>query len=264
MGRLDDKLVIVTGASRGTGESTARLLAEEGARVVLCDVLEEQGALVAKEIGGGARFLRLDVTSEESWRDVVATVTRDLGPIDALVNNAAVLHMAALDETELSDYQRVVGVNQVGVFLGMKHVAPGMKESGRGSIVNVSSIDGMSAKNGLVAYSASKWAVRGMTRVAAIELGKFGIRVNAVCPEAGSSDMIKPYLPEGLDPEVGAKFQQRILKTQMDRSVAEKVRDVAKMILFLVSDDSASCTGTDFLVDGGNLSGTHIKMTPGG
>ena len=130
--------------------------------------------------------------------------------------------------------------------------------------MNVSSIDGMSAKNGLVAYSASKWAVRGMTRVAAIELGKFGIRVNAVCPEAGSTDMMRPYIPEGIDPELASSFQQRILKTQMDRSVAEKVGDVAKMILFLASDDSRSCTGTDFLVDGGNLSGQRIKVTPGG
>ena len=103
-----------------------------------------------------------------------------------------------------------------------------------------------------------------MTRVAALELGKFGIRVNAVCPEAGSAEMIRPYLPEGIDPKVAASFQQRILKTQMQRSVEEKVLDVAKMILFLASDDSASCTGTDFLVDGGNLSGTRVKATPGG
>ncbi len=264
MGRMDGKLAIVTGAARGTGEATARLLAAEGARVVLADLLEEQGALVAKEIGAAARFQRLDVTSEESWHEVVDAALGELGGIDTLVNNAGILHMAALDETELSDYERVVRVNQVGPFLGMKAVAKVMKQAGRGSIVNVSSIDGMSAKNGLIAYSASKWAVRGMTRVAAIELGKFGIRVNTVCPEAGSAEMIRPYLPEGIDPDVASRFQQRILETQMDRSLAEKVGDVAKMILFLASDESASCTGTDFLVDGGNLSGTRIKMTPGG
>jgi 3alpha(or 20beta)-hydroxysteroid dehydrogenase len=261
---MEGKLAIVTGAARGTGEATARLLAAEGARVVLADLLEEQGALVAKEIGDRAVFQRLDVTSEQSWGELVTATARDLGSVDVLVNNAAVLHMAALDETELSDYERVVRVNQVGPFLGMKAVAPGMKEAGRGSIVNVSSIDGMSAKNGLVAYSASKWAVRGMTRVAAIELGKFGIRVNAVCPEAGSAEMMRPYIPEGVDPELASSFQQRILKTQMKRSVADKVGDVAKMILFLASDESGSCTGTDFLVDGGNLSGQRIKVTPGG
>jgi 3alpha(or 20beta)-hydroxysteroid dehydrogenase len=261
---MEGKVAIVTGAARGTGAATARMLAAEGARVVLADVLEEAGGLVAKEIGDAARFARLDVGSEPAWRELVEATVRDLGQIDALVNNAAVLHMAALDETELSDYERVVRVNQVGPFLGMKAVAPVMKQAGRGSIVNVSSIDGMSAKNGLVAYSASKWAVRGMTRVAAIELGKFGIRVNAVCPEAGSSDMMRPYIPEGIDPEVASSFQQRILKTQMSRSVAEKIDDVARMIVFLASDESASCTGTDFLVDGGNLSGQRIKVTPGG
>ena len=171
--------------------------------------------------------------------------------------------MAALEETTLADYERVVRVNQVGPFLGMKAVAPTMKRAGRGSIVNVSSIDGMSAKNGLVAYSASKWAVRGMTRVAAIELGRHGIRVNAVCPEAGSAEMFRPYLPEGLDPEVAASFQQRILKTQAKRSLSEKISDIARMIVFLASDDAGSCTGTDFLVDGGNLSGTYIKLAPG-
>jgi 3alpha(or 20beta)-hydroxysteroid dehydrogenase len=264
MGRLEGRVAIVTGAARGTGEETARQLAREGASVVVADLLEEAGARVAAEIGEAARYERLDVTDEESWSALVERVSADCGTIDVLVNNAGVLHMAALDETTLADYQRVVGVNQVGPFLGMKSVAPVMKRAGRGSVVNVSSIDGMSAKNGLVAYSASKWAVRGMTRVAAIELGRHGIRVNAVCPEAGSPEMFRPYLPEGLDPEVAASFQQRILKTQTKRSLAEKISDIARMIVFLASDDAGSCTGTDFLVDGGNLSGTYIKLAPGG
>lgn len=264
MGRMDGKVVIVSGAARGTGEATARLLAQEGAQVVIGDVLEEQASQVAKDIGERCQFRRLDVTSEESWQELVGAAVRDHGTVDALVNNAAVLLMEALVDTTLEQYERVIGVNQIGTFLGMKSVAPVMKQAGRGSIVNVSSIDGMSAKNGLTAYSASKWAVRGMTRVAAIELGQFGVRVNAVCPEAGSADMMRPYVPEGIDLEVASRFQQRILKTQMDRSIGEKIGDVAKLILFLASDDSASCTGTDFLVDGGNLSGQHIKVTPGG
>lgn len=264
MGRMDGKVVIVSGAARGTGEATARLLAEEGARVVIGDVLEEQARQVAKDIGERCRFQRLDVTSEASWQQLVDATVGEHGTVDALVNNAAVLLMEALVDTTLEQYERVIGVNQKGPFLGMKTVAPVMKQAGRGSIVNVSSIDGMSAKNGLTAYSASKWAVRGMTRVAAIELGQFGIRVNAVCPEAGSADMMRPYVPEGIDLEVASRFQQRILKTQMERSIGEKIGDVAKMIVFLASDDSASCTGTDFLVDGGNLSGQHIKVTPGG
>lgn len=264
MGRMGDKVVIVSGAARGTGAATARLLASEGAQVVIGDLLEDEGRQTAKEIGSRARFLRLDVTDEASWQALVESTLADHGRIDALVNNAAVLLMCALVDTTLEDYERVVRVNQTGTYLGMKSVAPAMKLAGRGSIVNVSSIDGMSAKNGLTAYSASKWAVRGMTRVAAIELGRFGVRVNAVCPEAGSAEMMRPYVPEGVDLEVASKFQQRILKTQMDRSLADKIGDVAKMILFLASDESRSCTGTDFLVDGGNLAGTHIKVTPGG
>ena len=263
MGRMDGKVAIVTGAARGTGAATARLLAGEGARVVVADVLEEPAQLLVKELGDAAVFERLDVTREEEWRRVVASAVERFDAIDALVNNAGVLHMAALDETELADFERVVAVNQVGPFLGMKSVAGVMKRAGRGSIVNVSSIDGVSTKNGLVAYSASKWAVRGMTRVAALELGQHGVRVNAVCPEAGSADMFKPYLPDGVDAELAASFQQRVLKTQMKRPLAEKIGDIAKMILFLASDESASCSGADFVVDGGNLAGTRIKGTPG-
>jgi 3alpha(or 20beta)-hydroxysteroid dehydrogenase len=263
MGRVEGKVAIVTGAARGTGEATARLLAREGARVVVADILEERARLVAKELGGASVFERLDVTSEEDWQRVVAATADRLGAVDVLVNNAAVLHMAAIEDTALADYERIVRVNQVGTFLGIKAVAPVMKRAGRGSIVNVASIDGMSAKNGIVAYAASKWAVRGMTRVAALELGRFGIRVNAVCPEAGNAEMMRPYVPEAVDVELAASFQQRILKTQMKRTLADKIGDVAYMILFLASDESASCTGTDFLVDGGNLSGTRIKGAPG-
>jgi 3alpha(or 20beta)-hydroxysteroid dehydrogenase len=264
MARLADRIAIVTGAARGTGEAVARLFAAEGARVVIADVQHEAGARVAADIGGSARFARLDVTSETSWQELVGAVVGDFGRLDVLVNNAGVLHMSALEDTSLADYERVVRVNQIGPFLGMKSVAKVMKDAGRGAIVNVSSIDGMSAKNGLVAYSASKWAVRGMTRVAAIELGKSGIRVNAVCPEAGSAEMMRPYMPEGVDPEVASSYQQRILKTQMQRPLADKIADIAKMVLFLASDESASCTGADFLVDGGNLAGSRIKVTPGG
>ena len=264
MGRVEGKVAIVTGAARGTGEATARLLAREGARVLVADVLEEPGRAVAESLhGSGAVFERLDVTSEADWRRVVDATAEREGRIDVLVNNAAVLHMAAIEDTELADYERVVRVNQIGTFLGIRAVAPVMRRAGRGSIVNVSSIDGMSAKNGIVAYAASKWAVRGMTRVAALELGRQGIRVNAVCPEAGSGAMFGPYLPEGVDPELAASFQQRVLATQRKRSLADKIADVAAMILFLASDESASCTGTDFLVDGGNLSGTRVKGAPG-
>src|SRR5258706_10433835 len=222
MGRVEGKVAIVTGAARGTGEATARLLAREGARVVVADILEERARLVAKELGAGAVFERLDVTSEADWRRVVDATAQREGTIDVLVNNAAVLHMAAIEDTELADYERVVRVNQVGTFLGIKAVAPVMRRAGRGSIVNVASIDGMSAKNGIIAYSASKWAVRGMTRVAALELGKQGIRVNAVCPEAGNADMMRPYIPAGIDPELAQPCFHRNLSTQPTRRGAER------------------------------------------
>ena len=264
MGRMRGKIAIVTGAARGTGAATARLFAREGARVVGTDVLADAGQAVAEEIGSEACYQALDVSDESAWRRVIEETQKRWGGVDVLVNNAGVLHMEALEATRVEDFERVVAVNQRGPFLGMKSVAPVMKRAGRGSIVNVSSIDGMSAKNALVAYAGSKWALRGMTRVAALELGKFGIRVNVVCPEAGSGDMLSPFMPEGVDPEVAAKFSQRILSTQMQRSIADKLDDIAHMILFLASDESASCTGTDFLVDGGYLAGFRFKQTPGG
>jgi len=263
MGRLSGKVAMVTGAARGTGEATARLFAAEGARVVICDVLDDLGGKVAEDLGVAAHFLHLDVGSEVAWKAAVAETRERFGGVDVLVNNAAVLLMAAIEDTELADFERVIRVNQTGTFLGMKSVLGVMKEAGRGAIVNVASIDGVTAKNGLVAYSSSKWAVRGMTRVAALELGKFGIRVNAVCPEAGSTAMIAPYVPPGVDLEKATSYSQPHLKPQRYRSSAEKILDVAKLIVFLASDDSASCTGADFVVDGGNLAGSVVKGTPG-
>jgi 3alpha(or 20beta)-hydroxysteroid dehydrogenase len=263
MGRLDGKVAIVTGAARGTGESIARHFVEEGARVLLADVLENAGSDVARNLGADAAFERLDVTSEEQWRGAVEAALRHFGRIDVLVNNAAVLLMAAIEDTTLEDFERVVRVNQTGTFLGIKSVAGAMKAAKRGSIVNIASIDGLTAKNGLVAYASSKWAVRGITRVAALELGKFGIRVNAVCPEAGSTAMIAPYVPEGVDPELAVSFSQPHLATQRKRPSAEKIRDVAKLVAYLASDDSASCTGADFTIDGGNLAGSVVRGTPG-
>lgn len=263
MGRLDGKVAIVTGAARGTGESTARLFVEEGARVLIGDVLDDVGSDVARDLGASAAFEHLDVTSEAQWRGAVDATIRHFDRVDVLVNNAAVLLMAAIEDTSLEDFERVVRVNQTGTFLGIKSVAPVMKAAEAGSIVNIASIDGQTAKNGLVAYASSKWAVRGITRVAALELGKFGIRVNAVCPEAGSTAMIAPYVPEGVDLEKAMSYSQPHLVTQRRRSSAEKIRDVAKLVAYLASDDSASCTGADFTVDGGNLAGSVVRGTPG-
>jgi 3alpha(or 20beta)-hydroxysteroid dehydrogenase len=193
----------------------------------------------------------------------VEAATGHFGSPDILVNNAGVLLLAAIPDTELADFERVVRVNQTGTFLGIKVVSEPMKRAGAGSIVNISSIDGLSAQNGLIAYAASKWAVRGMTRVAALELGKFGVRVNVVCPEAGSPEMIAPYIPDGIDVEQVIAHGQPYLAPQKTRSSLEKMRDVARLVVFLASDASASCTGGDFPVDGGNTAGKLVRGAPG-
>jgi 3alpha(or 20beta)-hydroxysteroid dehydrogenase len=261
-GRVEGKVVLVTGAARGTGEQTARLLVAEGARVVLTDVRDDLAKEVAGELGENALFVHLDVSSEADWTEGVAQAVEHFGKLDALVNNAAIFFMETLEDTSLADYEQLLRVNQIGAFLGMRSVVPVMKEAG-GSIVNVASVDGVSAKNGLVAYVASKWALRGMTRVAAIELGKYGIRVNAVCPEAGGPEMRAPYVPDGIDPAQTLAFTHKLLAYQKDRDPTELIRDIARMVVFLVSDETLSCTGCDYLVDAGWTAGRHIKYNPG-
>ncbi len=263
MGMLDGKVAIVTGAARGTGAETARLFVEEGAKVLVADIRDELGEAVARELGDAARYAHLDVTSESDWQRAVELTTDRFGTLNVLVNNAGVLLLAAIPDTELAEFERVVRVNQTGTFLGIKAVIGPMKEAGAGAIVNVSSVDGLSAKNGLVAYASSKWGVRGMTRVAALELGKFGIRVNAVCPEAGSADMIAPFIPPGVDVEQVIAHGQPHLAPQRSRSSQEKVRDVARFVAFLASDLSASCSGGDFPIDGGNTAGKVVRGAPG-
>jgi 3alpha(or 20beta)-hydroxysteroid dehydrogenase len=262
-GSLQGRVALVTGAARGTGEATARLLAAEGARVVIGDLLDEQGSDVAKSLGDAARFVHLDVSSEDAWVRAIRSAEDVFGGLDVLVNNAAVLHLGAVEDTSVADFERLMRVNQLGTFLGIRSAIEPMKRAGRGSIVNISSVDGFSAKNGVIAYAATKWAVRGMTRVAALELGRFGIRVNAVCPEAGSGEMIRPYVPEGLDVEQVVAGGQPHLATQKERSIQERIGDVANMVLFLASDASASCTGADFVVDGGNTAGKVLRGAPG-
>jgi 3alpha(or 20beta)-hydroxysteroid dehydrogenase len=261
--RLAGKIALVTGAARGTGEAVARIFAAEGARVVLADLRDADGERVAREIGAPARYLHLDVTSPTDWERAVQETERLHGGLHVLVNNAAVLHMAAIADTTLADFERVVRVNQTGTFLGIRAAIPALTRAGGGSIVNISSVDGLGGKNGLVAYASSKWAVRGITKVAALELGRFGIRVNAVCPEAGSTEMIAPYVPAGVDLEKLMSRSHPILPKQAGRAQRERIDDVARMVLFLASDESASCTGGDFPVEGGNTAGRIVRGAPG-
>jgi 3alpha(or 20beta)-hydroxysteroid dehydrogenase len=261
-GRVEGKVVLVTGAARGTGEQTARLLVAEGARVVASDVRDDLAKKVVGELGENALFVHLDVSSEADWTEGVAQAVEHFGKLDGLVNNAAVFFMEALEDTSLADYERLLKVNQVGAFLGMRSVVPVMREAG-GSIVNVASVDGLSAKNGLVAYAATKWALRGMSRVAALELGKYGIRVNTVCPEAGGPEMRAPYVPDGIDPAQTLAFTHKLLAYQKDRDPTDLIRDIARMIVFLVSDETLSCTGGDYPVDAGWTAGKYLKYNPG-
>lgn len=261
-GRVEGKVVLVTGGARGTGEQTARILVEEGARVVVGDIAEDRGESVAKDLGAAAAFVHLDVSSEESWASAVSSALERFGRLDGLVNNAGLFFMEALEDTPLADFERLVRVNQIGPFLGMRAAVPAMKERG-GAIVNISSVDGLSAKNGLIAYAATKWALRGMTRVAALELGKYGIRVNAVCPEAGGPEMRAPYVPEGIDPAQTLAFTHKLLAYQQGRDPLDLVRDIARMVIFLVSDESLSCTGADYPVDAGWTAGRHLGFNPG-
>jgi 3alpha(or 20beta)-hydroxysteroid dehydrogenase len=261
--RLEGKVALVTGAARGTGEQIARMFAAEGARVVVADVAEEAGHAVAAAIGPSALFVRLDVSDEASWRGAVAEASARFGKLDVLVNNAGLLHMEALLDTTQEAFERLFRVNQLGPFLGMKTAAPALKAAGGGSIVNIASIDALTAKNGIVAYAGTKWALRGMTRVAALELGRLGIRVNTVCPEVGGPAMRAPYVPAGVDPEKILAYAHGVIPYNRTREPVELIRDVARMALFLASDESLSCTGADYAVDAGGTAGVLSKFGPG-
>ncbi len=261
-GRLEGKVAIITGAARGTGAAIARQFVREGATVWVADLLDDLAGKQVAELGESARAVHLDVAEEADWRRVVDEVTERDGKVDVLVNNAAVLKLAPLVETTAADFERLVRVNQIGPFLGIRAVVEPMKAIGGGSIVNIASVDGYSAKNGVVAYASTKWALRGITKVSAIELGRYGIRVNAVCPEAGGPEMVRPYLPEGLDPEVAMQFQWPILHSNRDRSIEDRLQDIAYLVVYLASEESRSCTGADFVIDGGHSAGRLLKAGP--
>lgn len=263
MERLAGKVAIVTGAAQGTGAAIARLFVEEGARVVVADVKEENGREVARGLGTAAHFVRLDVRQPEDWQAGVAAASATFGGIDVLVNNAAILLLAPITGTSREDFLRIVEVNQLGPFLGIQAVFEPMKARGGGSIVNISSSDGIKGMNGVAAYASSKWGVRGLTKCAAMELGRYRIRVNAICPEAGNPNMSAPFLPGNRDlSEVPHQMMQAILKSPDHVGPASRIEDVARMALFLASDESLSCTAADFVVDAGLWAGVFQKGVP--
>ena len=249
MGRLDGKVAIVTGAARGQGAAEARLFAAEGARVVLSDVLEEPGRKLAAEIGAAALFARQDVSEEAGWEAVVDLALRQFGGLDVLVNNAGIVHYASLFDHSVDDYLRVIRVNQLGVFLGMRVAGAAMGKLGGGAIVNISSIGGVVGVGGAIAYTASKHAVTGMTKVAALELAALGVRVNSIHP--GGVDTAMLELPDR--PRTGARAP--LPNIPLARIAAPE--EIARAALFFACDDSSYCTGTELVIDGGMLAGVN-------
>lgn len=248
---LSGKVAIITGAARGQGAAEARLFAELGARVVLTDLLAEEGERVAESIGAAARFVRHDVGNEIDWRTVVDTAMHEFGRVDALVNNAAVCKVVPLAEQDTAGFEQMLRVNLIGAFLGMQAVTEPMKAAGGGSIVNISSQAGVQGLAGYTAYGASKWGLRGMSKVAAIELGPLGIRVNTVYPGMIDTPMIAHLAVErGLGGHPGAPLTR-----------VGTPEEVADVVAFLASDASSYITGADLTVDGGASAG-RIPVTP--
>jgi len=245
MAELTGKVAIITGAARGQGEAEARLFVERGAKVVLTDLLEDEGAEVAADLGDAARFVRHDVSSAADWAEVVRTAVAEFGGVDILVNNAAIYWTKGFADESAERVEKIFQVNFFGVWHGMQAVLPVMKERGGGSIVNISSQAGLEGMPGHAAYGATKWAVRGLSKTVALEAGEYGIRVNSVHPGTIDTPMIAAV---GLEQGAG-RFPSVPL-----RRIAAPV-EVAEVVAFVASDAASYMTGTELVVDGGALAG---------
>lgn len=255
-GRLDGRVAIITGGARGQGAATARIFAAEGARVVIADVLEAEGTTTAREIGSSAMFHRLDVAADSAWQELIAATTARWAAPDILINNAGIVHQSALLELREDDFERVLRINLIGAWLGIKAVAPAMIAKGKGAIVNICSTSALSGMNGLCAYSASKWALRGLTKTAAMELGFKGVRVNAIFPGGIDTAMTK-------DPpdRAAAGLHERYAGQPIPRIGQPK--EIGYTSLFLVSDEASYLCGAELAVDGGMTLGPYRDHMPG-
>lgn len=240
MDRLKDKVAIITGASQGMGASHAKLFVSEGTKVAITNINEEKGNQVAAELGNGTIFIKQDVSSESDWQNVVHTTVDHFGKLDILVNNAGISINKSLDDMSVDDYLKIFKINQLSVFLGTKYAAPALRKNGSGSIVNISSMNGL--VGGAVGYTDTKFAVRGLTKAAALQLAKDNIRVNSVHPGV----IATPMILQGDSKAVIEEFAKNI---PLQR-VAEP-SEVSKTVLFLASDDSSYSTGSEFIIDGG-------------
>ena len=245
MAKLHGRTVVISGGARGMGETHVRRLIAEGANVCFTDVLKDEGEALAAEIGPRARFRAADVASEADWRSVIADAEEAFGSVNVLVNNAGIVVRRPIEDMSEADYRKVIDVNQIGVFLGMKAAIPALRRAGGGAIINISSIAGLVGRPQTVAYAASKFAVRGMTKVAANELGADNIRVNSVHP----GPILTPMF-ESMDESVRRSLTESVPLGRMGRP-----QEVSDLVVFLASDESTYCSGTEFVIDGGMLSG---------
>ncbi|GAB7146225.1 glucose 1-dehydrogenase [Mycobacterium riyadhense] len=245
VGRVAGKVALVSGGARGMGAEHARLLVEEGAQVVIGDILDEEGKALADEIGDAARYVHLDVTQPDQWDAAVATATGEFGKLDVLVNNAGIVALGQLKNFDLAKWQKVIDVNLTGTFLGMRAAVDSMTEAGSGSIINVSSIEGLRGAPGVHPYVASKWAVRGLTKSAALELAPLNIRVNSIHPGFIRTPMT-------------ANFPDDMVTIPLGRP--GEAREVSTFVVFLASDDASYATGSEFVMDGGLVTDVPHKQ----
>jgi 3alpha(or 20beta)-hydroxysteroid dehydrogenase len=249
LGTLDGKVAIITGAARGQGEAHAKAFVEAGASIVIGDVLDDACKEVANALGEAATHVRLDVTSEDHWRDAVQTAVDRYGALTTLVNNAGVSpRPTPILDTTVEQYRQVIDVNQVGIYIGMRTAAPVLAQAEGASIVNVSSVNGFQGGWGIAGYASSKFAVRGLTRTAAIEWGELGIRVNSIHPGPIDTYMISAEAWGGYDPRPA--IAKRLPLERVGRT-----DEVSELVVWLASDASSFCTGSEFVVDGGFLAG---------
>ena len=255
MKRLQGKCALVTGGARGIGEGIVRRFVEEGAQVMISDVLEAEGQALADELGDAAAFVRHDVTSRDQWDAAIAATEARFGKLDTLVNNAGVIVFKRLDDLSEAEIRRVIGINLIGTMIGCQAAIPALERAGGGTITNMSSADGISGANSLTAYCASKFGVRGFTKALALELGPRGIRVNSIHPGGILTPMANPT---GLPRDV---YDRGFWIYAAQRS--GEAADIGAAAAYLASDDAKYCIGTELSVDGGLNAGHYYMAMPG-